>query len=417
MSLRSWLGFSDQVAPDRAPDSDFWYSDVGYSISPEQALRVAAVNACVRVISETVASLPIHVYKRLDNGDRELARGHRAYRLLHDMPNEYQTSFEFFESALRSILTRGAFLAEIVLNARQDVSELRPLDWARTQIMKDPETGLRVFRYRKDDGQAEDYLDSEVLFIPGPGCTPWKVTSLIEQHSDVFQLAEVAQRYVKEYISKGALGPAYATFPQNLGDKGRDSWLGWFRKNFTGINSTRGNIPIFDNGGKLEALQIDHQKMQLADLRRFCVEEAGRVFHVQLHLIQELSRSTNNNIEHQGIEFAIHTIRPWLVRIERRLNYTLFGPIEGIEYYCEFDMDGLLRGDSEAQAAILAAEFQNCVRTPNESRRKRNLNRIDHPNADKLWRQGATVPIDYVAETAEADTADDAEDEEQEAIQ
>lgn len=412
MSILSRIfGFSDQAAPDRAPDSDFWYSDVGFSISPEQALRVAAVNASVRVISETVASLPIHVYKRLDNGDRELARGHRAYRLLHDMPNEYETSFEFFESAVRSILTRGAFLAESNMNARNDVAQLNPLDWSRTQILKDAETGVRVFRYRQDNGQPKDYLDSEVLFIPGPGCTPWKVTSLIEQHSDVFQLSDVAQRYVKDYIGKGALGPAYATFPQNLGDKGRDSWLGWFRKNFTGINSTRGNIPIFDNGGKLEALQIDHQKMQLLDLRRFCVEECARVFRVPPHLIQDLMRSTNNNIEHQGIEFAIHTIRPWLVRIERRLNYTLFGPIEGIEYYCEFDMDGLLRGDSAAQADILAAEFQNAVRTPNEARRKRNLNRIDDPNADKLWRQGATVPIDEIAESAAEGQGEEQEEE------
>lgn len=378
----------------RAPDDDFWYSEVGNYLSPEQAIRVAAVNACVRVISETVASLPIHVYRRLPDGGREQAREHPAYRLLHDAPNDYETSFEFFEAAVRSILTRGAFLAEAPMNTREDVATLKPLDWSKVQIKRDAQTGIRVFEYRDDSGTARNYVDSEALFIPGPGCTPWHVKSLIEQHSDTIQISEVAQRYVRDYILKGALGPVFASFQGTLSEKSRDSWLAWFRKNFGGSKSVQGNIPIFDSGGELKSLQIDHQKMQLLDLRRFGVEEIARIFRVPPHLIQDLMRSTNNNIEHQGIEFATHTIRPWLVRIERRLNMTLFGAIEGNRYYAEFEMDGLLRGDSEAQAKILAAEIQNGVRTPNEHRKLRNLNRYDDPAADRLYIQGATVPIE-----------------------
>ncbi len=381
-------------AGSRAPDDDFWYSDVGSYLSPEQAIRVAAVNACVRVISETVASLPIHVYRRAVDGGRVVAREHPAYRLLHDMANDYDSSFEFFEQCVRSILCRGAFLAWAPTNERNDVSALWPLDWSRVTLGRDRETGVRTFTYREENGKSTVYLDSEVLFIPGPGCSAFKVTSLVEQHSDTIQISDVSQRYVRDYITKGAIGPVFATFPQNLGEKGRDSWLSWFRKNYAGQKSVQGNVPVFDNGGELKALQIDHQKMQLLDLRRFGVEEIARIFRVPPHLIQDLMRSTNNNIEHQGIEFAIHTIRPWLVRIERRLNMTLFGSIEGTRYYCEFDMDGLLRGDSDAQAKILAAETQNAVRTPNENRRKRNLNPYPDPAADRLYIQGATVPIE-----------------------
>lgn len=381
----------------QAPDSDFWYSDVGAALAPEQAIKVAAVNACVRVIAETIASLPIHVYKRLPDGGREQAREHPAYGLLHDAPNDYESSFEFFENMVRSILTRGAFLAHAPTNGRNDVEVLKPLDWSKVQIKRDPQTGIRVFEYRNDGGEPTRYVDTEVLFVSGPGCTPFSVKSLIEQHSDTIQISEVSQRYVRDYILRGAVGPVYATFPQNLG-RAKDDWLEWFRKNFTGSKSTQGNIPVFDNGGKLETLQIDHQKMQLLDLRRFGVEEIARIFRVPPHLIQDLNRSTNNNIEHQGIDFAVHCIRPWLVRIERRLNMTMFGPMEGGRYYAEFDMEGLLRGDSEAQAKMLAAETQYGVRTLNENRKKKNLSPYPHPAADMLWMQGATIPIDYVAQ-------------------
>lgn len=369
------------------PTDDFWYEPLRGS---DEAMQVAAVGACVRFISETIASLPKHIYLRLDDNSRELARQHPAYAMLHSMANEMQTSFEFFECMVRDILCHGACLARLVLDARDNVVAMVPLEWKRVQIKKDPQTGVRVFVYTEDGGEKTSYVDSEVLFIPGPGCTPFKVVSLLEQNSETIGLSIAAQRYVKNYFQRGALGPIFATFPAPLGAVKLKEWADWFMKNFGGSRNAH-KVPVFDNGAKLDALRVDHSQMQLNELRQGLIAEIARIFGVPPHLIQDLTRSTNNNIEHQGIEVVVHMIRHWTTRIESRMNASLFGPIEGARYFVEFDLDGLLRGDSAAQAVLLAAEIQNAGMTPNEWRRLKNRKPMEGGN--QLFIQGATVPI------------------------
>lgn len=378
-----------------APDNDYWYEPRADGISRSDAVKVAAVGACIRLLSETPASLPLHVYRRLSDNGREVARDHPLYSVLHDAPNDYQTSFEWVEWTMRQILVYGAALSLIRTDSKENVIGLDPVDWSRVTLRRDEQTGIRVFVVR-DQANTKQYVDSEVLFIPGPGCTPYEVKSLIDQYGDTISLSFAAQEYVKNYFTRGALGPVYATFPNNLGKDARDSWVTWFMKNFAGRNANK-KVPVFDNGGKLESLRIDHQQMQLVDLRHFQIEEIARVFGCPPHLVGELARSTNNNIEHQGIEFGTYRMRPWLVRLEKRMNVALLGPRESQRYYVEFDMDGLLRGDSEAQAKLLAAEVQNAKRTPNEVRAKSNLPRYNHPSADMLYMQSGTVPIDVAA--------------------
>jgi len=396
------LGIADMpvttLQADSGPTSDFWYYDIpsGSRLSASDAVKVAAVGACIRILSETPASLPLHVYRRTADEGREIARDQPLYYVLHNQANDYQTSFEWIEWTMRQILVYGAALSRLVTDSSDNVIAFDPIDWCDVQIRKDAQTGIRVFVCTRD-GKQVNYLDSEVLFIPGPGCTPWKVESLIDQYNETIGLSYEAQRYVRQYFSKGAVGPVFATFPNRKGEEALKNWVKWFRDNFTGIRGAS-QVPVFDDGGRLEPLKIDHKQMELVELRRFGIEDICRVFGVPPHLVFELMRSTNNNIEHQGIEFGTYRMRPWLVRIEQRLNASCFGPRQANRFYCEFDMDGLLRGDSAAQAALLNAEIQNAVRTPNEARRKRNLNRYDDPAADQLFIQGATVPIDMVGQ-------------------
>lgn len=208
-------------------------------------------------------------------------------------------------------------------------------------------------------------------------------------HAAAIGLSLASQEYVRNYFTRGALGPVFVTFPNPMGKDAVQAWADEFKKHQGAMGAH--NVPVFSHGGEIKKVDVQHDKMQLVELRNFQVEEVARIFRVPPHLIQALQRSTNNNIEHQGIDFATHTIRPWLERIEARLNLSLFGPIEGLRYYAEFDMSALLRGDSQGQAAILAATIQNAVMKPNEWRDKLNLSRV--PEGDDLLIQGATVPL------------------------
>lgn len=392
MSLIQRLFGLEETARQSPPDptDDYWYTNGPTLVSVRDALALPAYGSGVRYIAETIASLPIHIYERTEDGGRPIAREHPAYRRIHDTPNDYYTAFEYYEQVMRDLLTIGGHLSLIETTTRNDVSAIRPVLGAWS-IHKDSYTGVRVFRVT-EGGETRNYIDSEVVFIPGPGSTPWELRSLIEQHGGTLGLSRAARDYVHTYFRRGAVGPMFYTQPNMMGGDAKKKWTDFFRKNYQGAHNA-GSIPVLDGGGELKSLNIDHGKMQLVDLQRWMVEEVARILRVPPHKIQDLARSTNNNIEHQGIEAVVDCLRPWCKRVESRLTFSILGPIEAQRYYIEFDLDGLLRGDSAAQAALMAAEIQNAVATPNEWRRIRNRPRSEEPNADALFIQGATLPI------------------------
>ena len=374
------------------PAADYWYEVAGRT-STREALAIPAVSSGIRYISETLASMPVHIYERIEDG-RNVAKDHWAYHLIHDQPNRYQTSIEFFEQVIREIICNGAHVSRLRMeNTRRIITEIEPLEWSKVSILKDRSTGLRVFKYQDGTSEPKFLLDDEVLFIYGPGSTPWVVQSILDQLSETLQISSITRRYLSNFIAKGGIGPVYAQFPEMLNKDVKQAWVDWFKDNFSGARNA-GKIPVLDGKAELKPLRVDHDKMQLVDLQRFYIEEVARVLRVPPHKIQDLHRSTNNNIEEQGHEAVSDCLRSWAKRIESRLNVSIFGALEASRFYCEFDLDGLLRGNAQAQAVLMGAEIQNAVRTPNEWRRIRNLNRYKNEAADKLYIQGATVPIE-----------------------
>lgn len=386
------------------PDADFWYQPIGYN----DALQVATVWACVRVLAESLASMPFQVFRRTAGGGRDIAREHPLYRRIHDSPNDYFTAFEFWEMVMWSLLLRGNFLAVQHLTARQDLDWLEPLDWSKVQVTKDKQTGIRVFRYTPPDGgEVRQFVDSEVLFIPGPGYDGEKGKSVVDVLSRTIGISRVAQDYVHGYFENNGIPPAYISFPTGVGEPVLKNWADWFKKQFGGARNA-GKLGIIPNGGEIKTVDIQHDKMQLNELRQFQVAEICRGFRVPPHLVQDLTRSTNNNIEHQGLDFWIHGVRPWANRIEARVNASLLGEREGQQYFAEFNMDALLRGDAETRAKAFATRISSGQMTPNEARAKENLPAM--AGGDSLYMQGAMVRIEDVMAMGEDESPVDEEE-------
>ena len=372
------------------PDNDFWYRPVSGSrnyVSQDSAMRISAVWACVRVIAETIGSLPLGVYRRNRDG-RELDRNHALYYLLHNSPNPDMTAFEFWELAAKCLCLSGNFYAQMFTNQRGDVTELRPLSPSSMRVFRDPETGVLVYQHN-----SQMFTSSDILHIPGLGydgerdLTGYSPVSYMAQ---ALGMTQDAEGYGANFFKNNATPPAYMTVPQALSNEARGNLQSWLMDNYGGVKNA-GKIGVLEQGAEIKTVAINHRDMQFLELRQYQKADICSIFRVPPHMIQDLTRSTNNNIEHQGIDFATHTIRPWLTRIEKRINLQLFGPREAAIYYAEFNMDALLRGDAASRANYYSAMRNIGALSANEIRSKENMN--PYAGGELYLVQGAMVPV------------------------
>jgi HK97 family phage portal protein len=387
------------------PDSEFWYGPVaplsGSYLSQfagdSGALRINAVNACVRLRSETIGSLPCQVYRREADG-RTVDRQHPLYRILHDAPNDSMSAFEFWQIAEQNLCTDGNFYAQILTDARNNVAELIPIDPEKMNVQRDDETGIIVF-VETTGAAPKTYAEGDILHIPGMGYDGrerLKGMSPVAYMRQSLELSADAESYGARYFRNNAAPPAYIAHPNTLSDKAKEGILEYFMKHFGGVRNA-GKLGILEEGMQLKTVPINHTDMQYLELRKFQVEEIARMYRVPLHMIGELSRSTNNNIEHQGLEWATNTIRPECTRIERRINMQLFGPRESAVFYAEFNLDALMRGDSAGRAAYYSALRNIGAINANEIRGRENMNPYD--GGEVYMVQGAMIPVAMAGQT------------------
>lgn len=389
------------------PDDSFWYRPVDAPFgsylsqfaSGETALRINAVAACVSLRSETIGSLPCQVFRRTETG-REVDRDHPLYRLLHDAPNEDLSAFEFWQKCEQDLCIDGNFYARIEMDTRRDVTGLYPLDPACMDVRLDDQTGLVVYLYR-ENGKTTPYFRDQLLHIPGRGYdgrTRLKGMSPVAYMAQSLELASSAESYGARYFRNNATPLAYISHPQTLSEEAGTKILNFFMKRFGGVRNA-GKLALLEEGMELKTVPINHTDMQYIELRKMQIEEIARAYRCPLHKIGELARSTNNNIEHQGIEWVTDTVRPECVRIERRLNMQLLGPRESANWFIEFNLDSLMRGDSAARSAFYTSLRNIGALNANEIRRLENFN--DYEGGNVYMVQGAMIPVDMAGKQQE----------------
>ena len=372
-----------------APTFSFGISFSGKSVNPTTAIQVSAVYACVRVIAETIASLPLGVYETTDTGSRK-AMEHPLYRLLHDEPNAEMTSFIWRETMLAHLLLYGNSYSQIIRTGRSNVESLYPLLPDHMEVDRDSRGNL-TYTYTTSEGQTYRLDPMEVLHIPGLGFDGIIGYSPIALEKSSIGLGIAAEEYGSRFFQNGARPSGILTHPNTVKDPAalRASWNTAY-----GGSGNTGRVAVLEEGMHFEPLSIPNNEAQFLETRKFQVNEICRIFRVPPHMIGDLDRATFSNIESQNISFAVHTIRPWLVRIEQAINRALIPEQEKGRFYVQFNLDGLMRGDYKSRMEGFAIARQNGWMSANDIRELENLNPIpDEQGGNAYLINGNMIPI------------------------
>ena len=354
-----------------APTFYFGTSGSGKAVNANTAIQLSTVYACVRVISETVASLPLGVYEATNAGNRK-ATEHPLYKLLHDEPNTEMTSFILREVMLGHLLLWGNSYCQIIRTGRNKITGLYPLLPDKMTVDRD-KNGALIYTYSTASGQTVVLAPEDVLHIPGLGFDGVMGYSPIALEKNAIGLGIASEEYGSKFFSNGARPSGILTHPNTVKNPKalRESWNAAY-----GGSSNANRVAILEEGMRFEPIAIPNNEAQFLETRKFQVDEICRIFRVPPHLVGNLEHATFSNIEHQSIDFAVHTIRPWLVRIEQSMNRALFSEQEKERFYVQFNIDGLMRGDYKSRMEGYAIGINNGFMCPNDIRSLENMNPI-----------------------------------------
>ena len=378
------------------PTFYFGTSASGKAVNPSSAIQVSAVYACVRVIAETIASLPFHVYETTENGSRK-APEHPLYRLIHDEPNKEMTSFILRETMLAHLLLYGNAYCQIIRTGRDKIDSLYPLLPDKMEVDRDA-GGLLTYTYTTSDGKRWRLEPRDVLHIPGLGFDGVMGYSPIALEKSAIGLGIAAEEYGSKFFSNGARPSGILTHPNTVKDPAalRASWNAAY-----GSSSNASRVAVLEEGMTFVPLSLPNNEAQFLETRKFQVSEICRIFRVPPHMIGDLDRATFSNIEHQSIDFAVHTIRPWLVRIEQAVNRALFSEKEKERFYVQFNLDGLMRGDYKSRMEGYAIARQNGWMSANDIRELENMNPMsDEEGGNAYLVNGNMIPVNLAGITA-----------------
>ena len=352
----------------------------GKPVNETTAMQMTAVYSCVRILSETVAGLPLNVYRYNDSGGKEKAFKHPLYRLLHDEPNPEMTSFAFRETLMSHLLLWGNAYAQIIRNARGEVIALYPLMPNKMTVDRD-QNGRLFYSYQRS---VEDpatlgksiwvtLSPSDVLHIPGLGFDGLIGYSPIAMAKNAIGLAIATEEYGAKFFANGAAPSGVLEHPGTIKDpqRIRDSWNSAYQG-----SSNSHKIAVLEEGLKYTPIGIAPEQAQFLETRKFQINEIARIFRVPPHMLADLEKSSFSNIEQQSLEFVKYTLDPWVVRWEQSMCRVLFSESEKPDYFIKFNVDGLLRGDYASRMSGYATARQNGWMSANDIRELENLDRI-----------------------------------------
>lgn len=338
-------------------------------------MTVSAVYSAVRRISESIGSLPLHVYKRLDGGGKAKATDHPLYAILHDMPNPEMTSMVFRETLMTHLLLWGNAYAMIEFNKRGQVIALWPLAPYRVQPYRDLYTWQIYYTVMLPGGQVKTLQADEMLHIPGLGFNGLVGHSPIHMARESIGIALATEEFGARFFSNGANVGGVARHPGKLSEQGSKNLRASINDVYGGLGKSH-KVMLLEEGMEFEKVAIPPNDAQFLETRKFQVTEIARWFNIQPHMIADMENATFSNIEQQSLEFVVHTIRPWLVRWEQAIYQKLLLPQERTKYFAEFLVDGLLRGDIKSRYDAYAVARQNGWLSANDIRENENMNPI-----------------------------------------
>lgn len=342
----------------------------GKAVNERTAMQTSAVYACVRILSESIAGLPLHVYRYTSDGGKERTTMHPLYRMLHDEPNREMTSFVFRETLMAHLLLWGNAYAQIIRDGRGYPVALYPMLPDRMSVDRDSQ-GELVYTYQSDKGQVKLRKES-VLHIPGLGFDGLIGYSPIAMAKNAVGLALATEDYGAAFFANGANPGGVLEHPGVIkpeqADRLRESWA----TQFGGANAHK--VAVLEEGLKFHQMSIPPEQAQFLETRKFQINEIARIFRVPPHMVGDLEKSSFSNIEQQSLEFVKYTLDPWVVRWEQSLQQSLILPSEKSTVFIRFNLDGLMRGDYQSRMQGYSVGIQNGFYSVNDVRGLEDLN-------------------------------------------
>jgi len=373
-------------------------ADTGSSVTASAVMQLDAAWSCVRLISETIATLPLSMFERAPGGKR-IAPQHALHFVIHDQPNVDSTASVFWEAMVASMLLRGAGRAE-KLYAGPRVIGLAFLDPDKLVTTRNSD-GRRIYQYPRPNGTVREIAADRIWTIPGFTLDGVNGVSVIAYGAKVFGAAIAAEKAAAQTFRNGLLQRIYYKLSKFLTGAQRDQ----FQRSLAG-SIERGEAPLLEGGTEVEPLGINPVDAQLLESRAFSVESICRWFRVPPWMVGHTEKSTSwgTGIEQQMIGFLTFTLGPWLRRIEQAISKDLLTPAERTRYYPKFAVEGLLRADSAGRAAFYGAMVNNGILTRDEIRELEDREPMGG-NAAVLTVQSSMTTLNSLGTTTDANQA------------
>lgn len=373
----------------------------GVSVNEATALNYSAVWAAVSLISSQIGALPLPLYKILPNrGGKEPFYSHPLYRLVHDRPNPETSALVFKETLQAHVLLWGNGYAEIVRNGGDQPVALWQLTPDRvTPFRRTPDAPLQ-YRVANLHGGVEIFEARNILHIPGLGFDGVCGYSIISKARESIGLGLAAERFGGGFFGNGSTFGGVISYPNDPSDLVKENTAKALQARHQGVENAHKFLALW-GGAKFERIGIPPNDAQFLESRMFQVDEIARWFNLPPHKLKELQRSTNNNIEHQNLEYYIDCLSPWCVRWQQELCEKLIAKLERNQQTIEFVAQGLLRGDNAGRADFMAKQFNSAAITPNEERELENRNPL--PGGDRAFVMSNMLPLDRIDDWLDAE--------------
>lgn len=422
MGIKSLFGFGQarDKPVDKAADAGYSFlfgrTTSGKPVNERTAMQTTAVYACVRILAEAIASLPLHVYEYQDDGGKKLVHDHPLYYLLHDEPNPEMTSFVFRETLMSHLLIWGNAYAQIIRDGAGRVLGLYPLLPDKMEVQRDDRGNIYYVYSRNSDENPmfKEYGNiklkaEDVLHIPGLGFDGLIGYSPIAMAKNAVGMTLACEEYGASFFANGANPGGVLEHPGVLKDpsKVRESWNSVYR----GVNNAH-KIAVLEEGMKYQRIGIPPEEAQFLETRKFQINEIARLYRIPPHMVGDLDKSSFSNIEQQSLEFVKYTLDPWVIRWEQSLQRSLLLPGEKGKYFIKLNVDGLLRGDYQSRMNGYAVGRQNGWFSANDIREMENMNPIPDEEGGNLYLvNGAMTKLADAGAFAGADNGQQKEEE------
>lgn len=405
---------------DRTVGSSFTFfmgnSSSGKTVTERSAMQMTAVYACVRILSEAVAGLPLHFYRYKEDGSKEKAIDSNLYHLLHDEPNPEMSSFVFRETLMTHLLLWGNAYAQIIRNGKGEVIALYPLMPNKMSVDRD-ENGKLYYTYTRSDcepnamnGSSVVLEPKDVLHIPGLGFDGLVGYSPIAMAKNAIGLAIATEEFGSKFFANGAAPSGVLEHPGTIKDPSRvrEAWQSQF-----GGSGNSGKVAVLEEGMKYTPISISPEQAQFLETRKFQINEIARIFRVPPHMVGDLEKSSFSNIEQQSLEFVKYTLDPWVVRWEQSLSRSLLSEDEKKQYFFKFNLEGLLRGDYQSRMNGYAIARQNGWMSANDIRELEDLDKLSPEQGGDLYLvNGNMLPLEKAGAYADKNNEKETDNEE-----